>query len=189
VGDEVSVSPESSDLDVPRDSLRVLAERVRDRIIDLPFAMTPDYSAGESRDPCTVLTRDEAESVLGRLVVAPYRAANGGPLAYPNGTSCAYFTARHHVLVLTPRWSGGRSALAATRGVGAVIASVVSDPEAQSADTIEGTWDETAITPDGRVELRTGDRSLEIEYLSSSVGESDALRLARLAMARLKAMR
>ena len=73
----------TADVRVPRDSLRALAARVRDRITDLPFAMPAEGRERESTDPCTLLTREEAESVLGKLVVAPYRSAFGGPLADP----------------------------------------------------------------------------------------------------------
>src|SRR5207253_2312364 len=104
----VSISKLAPDLDVPREKLAEVAARVRDRIQDLPFPMNADYSAPESRDPCTLLTHGEAEAVLGKLIVPPYRTANGGPLAYANGKSCAYYTAGHHVLILTPHWSNGR---------------------------------------------------------------------------------
>ncbi len=72
------------------DVLAALAVRVRDRITDLPF-IHPDAATEvpSGPDPCSVLTRDEAEAVLGPLVVAPYRAREGGALADPGGGSCA----------------------------------------------------------------------------------------------------
>ena len=175
----------TADVRVPRDSLRALAARVRDRITDLPFAMPAEGRERESTDPCTLLTREEAESVLGKLVVAPYRSANGGPLADPTGASCAYYSAKHHVLVVTPFRSGGKKRLATTRVIGEVMGAMAADSEAAAADTIEGSWDETAISRDGRLLLRKDDRAIELEYETSSTDKAGALKLGRIAIERL----
>ena len=61
-----------------------LAARVRDRIPDLPFA-NPNASvaaaASPGPDPCSIITRPEAEAVLGPLVVEPYRVGEPEPFA------------------------------------------------------------------------------------------------------------
>jgi hypothetical protein len=186
---DVTVIPETYELKVPREKLRELTARVRDRIPDLPFAARSDAYQADGPDPCTVLTREEAESVLGKLVVAPYRSANDGPLAIANGKSCAYFTKGHHVLIVRPHWSDGKSELAATRGIGGLVGAVVNDSEAQSADTIEGAWDETAVSVDGRLVLRKGDRAVEIEYETSSTDKAGALRLGKIMIERLASAR
>ena len=175
----------TADVRVPRDTLRELAARVRDRIPDLPFAMPADFHPQASPDPCTLLTREEAEAVLGKLVVAPYRSGDGGPLAHPNGESCAYHSAKHHVFVITPHRSGGKKELDLTRVIGGVMDAMVSDSEAAAADTIEGTWDETAISRDGRLLLRKDDRAIELEFETSSTDKAGALRLGKVAIARL----
>ena len=175
----------TADVRVPRDSLRALAVRVRDRIPDLPFAMPAEGRTTSSEDPCTLLTRDEAESVLGKLVVAPYRSGDGGPLADPNGASCAYHSARHRVFVVTPFRSDGKKQLARTRVIGEVMGAMASDSEAAAADTIEGAWDETAISRDGRLLLRKDDRAVELEYETSSTDKAGALKLGKIAIERL----
>ncbi|PYP80382.1 MAG: hypothetical protein DMD35_04555 [Gemmatimonadetes bacterium] len=182
---DVTAIPETSELRVPSEKLRELTARVRDRIPDLPFPSRDNVYQQTEADPCTLLTGEEAESVLGKLVVAPYRSASDGPLALSNGRSCAYFTARHHALIVRPYWSDGKFDLAATRGVGGLMSRVVSDSEAQSADTIEGPWDETAISVDGRLVLRKGDRAVEIEYETSSTDKAGALRLGKIMVERL----
>ncbi|MEO5894344.1 MAG: hypothetical protein ABIS06_01440, partial [Vicinamibacterales bacterium] len=72
--------------DVPREPMRALAERVRDRIPDLPFPVTNPYQViqlGPAKDPCSLLTRQEAEAVLGPLAIEPYRSSsNWPPLAH-----------------------------------------------------------------------------------------------------------
>lgn len=181
----ITVTPEARDMALPKERMRALAARVRDRIPDLPFPMPADYSGSSSPDPCVLLTRQEAESVLGPLIVAPYRTANKGPLAYPGGASCAYFTRQHHVLILTPHWSGGQSELKTMRGIGGIVGRVANDPEAQSADTIEGPWDDLAMDLDGSLAMLKGDRLLEVQYLMASTDEAGALKLARIALDRL----
>ncbi len=186
---DVTVIPETNELKVPRERLRDLTTRVRDRIPDLPFAAPSDVYQAAGPDPCAVLTREEAESVLGKLVVAPYRSANDGPLANASGKSCSYYTKGHHVLIVQPHWSEGRSAIEATRVVGGLVGKVLNDSEAQSADTIEGTWDETAVGADGSLVLRKGDRAVEIEYETSSTDKAGALRLGKLMIERLSQAR
>jgi hypothetical protein len=177
------------DVPVPREKLRELTVRVRDRVPDLPFALPAgvplDAQPAGSGDPCTLLTREEAESVLGKLVVAPYRSGNGGPLAQPGGGSCSYHTAKHHVLVVTPYRSGGKRQLDANRMIGGALDVMVADTEAAAADTIEGTWDETGLSRDGRLLLRKDDRAVELEYETSSTDQAGALRLGRILIERL----
>ena len=186
---DVGVIPETYELRVPREKLRELTARVRDRIPDLPFAAEADAGKAYGPDPCTVLTREEAESVLGKLVVAPYHSENDGPLAIANGESCSYYTKGHHVLIVRPHWSDAKSELAATRGIGGLVGAVVNDSEAQSADTIEGSWDETAVSVDGRLLLRKGDRAVEIEYETSSTDKAGALRLGKIMIERMASAR
>jgi hypothetical protein len=186
---QVTLIAQSYEVRVPREKLNELTARVRDRIPDLPFAAQSDPYEEPSPDPCAVLTREEAESVLGKLVVAPYRSVDDGPLAAPNGRTCSYFTPRHHALIVKPIWSDGKSELAMTRGIGGLMSIVVNDSEAQTADTIEGSWDETAVSADGRLLLRKGDRAVEIEYETSSTDKAGALRLGKIMIERLAAAR
>jgi hypothetical protein len=186
---DVTLIAQSYEVRVPKDKLNELTARVRDRIPDLPFAARSDPYEEPSPDPCTVLSREEAESVLGKLVVAPYRSVDDGPQAAPNGRTCSYYTARHHALIVKPYWSDGKSELAMTRGIGGLMSVVVNDSEAQTADTIEGSWDETAVSADGRLLLRKGDRAVEIEYETSSTDKAGALRLGKIMIERLAAAR
>lgn len=167
--------------------LAALATRVRDRIPDLPF-VDPNQSSEVpgGRDPCSVLSREEAEAVLGKLVVAPYRVDEDGALADAGGASCAYYTGKHRALVVTPHFAGGADALRGVRGGGAGLGAVgIVDREAEGADTLEGPWDEVAIGVDGELAMRKGDRMLEIAYLTSSTDMAGAIRLARPALRRL----
>jgi hypothetical protein len=182
----VSITPIASDFDLPRDKLETLAVRVRDRIPDRPFPMVGNPPK-DTHDPCALITRQEAEKILGALVVPPYRSADDGPFAYDGGPSCVYYTSGHHVLIVTPHWSDGKVAFGASRGIGSLVASVARDGEAQAADTLEGPWDQAATGPDGRLAFLKGERSLEVSYRASSTDKAGAVKLVRMAIPRLVA--
>jgi hypothetical protein len=183
----VTVTVALEHLQLPADSVREMAARVRDRIPDRPFAYPaahPSASPPSGRDPCSVLTRAEAETVLGKLVVPPFRTHEGSPLADPGGSSCAYFTSGHRVLVLTPEWTFGKLSVNAERLVGDAIAQVANLP-GPVADTLEGSWDEAALGASGDLILLKGSRSLTIGYLMSSTDAGGAIKLAGPALKRL----
>ena len=172
------------------DVLAALAGRVRDRIPDLPFVYASvGTAAPRGPDPCSVFSREEAQGVLGPLVVAPYRVREGGALADPGGRSCAYYTGRHRALVLTPHFSNGAGEMRFIRARGGLGAVGVVDRAAEAADTLEGPWDEVAIGVYGQLALLTGDRMLEIAYLTSSTDLAGAIRLAGPALRRLASAR
>jgi hypothetical protein len=178
---------------VPTEKMETLATRIRDRMPDRPYAT--DHQPGDAemltgiadRDPCSLLTRTEAEAVLGKLLVVPYRSAEESPLAFGRGVSCAYYTAGHHALVVSAGWTDGRTTFGMLRGVGSLVGTVMSDREAEAADTLEGPWDASAIGLDGQLAVLKGDRLLQIGYLASSTGAAGAVRLARVAVERLAA--
>jgi hypothetical protein len=171
--------------EVSHEQTVAIANRIREAIPDLPFPATrPSNPVGP--DPCILLSVQEVEAVLGKLVVAPYRSDEETPLAMEKGKSCSYFTAGHHALVLTPTWEYGGRALELMRGVGGLVSSVAPELKADAIDTLEGDWEEAgtdAMT--GQLYFLTGDRLLEVGYLVSSTDANGAARLARIATGRL----
>lgn len=183
----VQVAVQGKAPDVPRELMQTLAARVRDRVPDLPFPATNTYQVmqlGEQKDPCGLLTRAEAEAVLGKLVVDPYRSSSYyPPLAHPKGHSCAYFTAGHHVFVLTPRWEDGKQDFAMEKGIGGLVGMVM--PKDQIT-VIKGPWDKAQISNmTGTLQFLKGDRLLEVNYMTSSTDRKGAVKLAAQAMQRL----
>lgn len=171
-------------------TMATLAARVRDRIPDLPFpARNPAASMPPGPDPCAVLSRAEAEAVLGPLVVGPYRVRQGGALADPRGESCAYYSGNHRALVLTPHFTDGAGEMRSVRARGGLGLAGVVDRAAEGADTLEGPWDEIAIGVYGQLAMLKGSRMLEIAYLTSATDIPGAIRLARSALPRLAAAR
>lgn len=175
-------------LGVPPDTLEALARDILGRVPDLPF---PDPAAdlatapGPGPDPCSLLTREEAEEELGPLLVPPFRAREETPQVDPAGARCAYHTAGHRVLLLTPEWTYGRSTLDAARIGGGLVGMAVDVPGV-NADTLAGSWDDAATdAATGDLIFVSGSRSLTVSYLMSSADAAAAIRLAERALARL----
>jgi hypothetical protein len=183
----VRVAVRLQQLRIPPDTVVAIASRVRDRIPDVPIAHpAADHSpqAAAGHDPCSVLTREEAEAVLGKLVVAPFRTKERTPLADPAGRSCGYLTAGHRVLVLTPTWEYGRTELDAARMVGGVVRQVANLPGIEG-DTLEGPWDDAVVDLSGELLLLKGAHALGMRYEMSSTNAAGAIRLAEPALKRL----
>ena len=178
--------------DVPREAIPVLAARVRDRIPDLPFAVTNPYQVVESgdSDPCSLLTRAEAEAVLGPLAIDPYRASSEWPpLAHGQGHACAYYTPGHRVFVLSPTWIGGAQTFNLEKGIGGFIEKSISaaggTASTQEFMVIKGPWDQTHVGMTGQLLFLKGDRLLQVHYLTSRAALGDAVKLAAVAMRRM----
>jgi hypothetical protein len=171
--------------EVTREQAVVLANRIREKVADLPF---PAEGSGlpPSPDPCVLVTAREAEAVLGKLVVPPYRSDDGTPLAIENGNSCSYLTAGHHALVLKPTWEYGGTAYEATR-MGTILEKIAPALHNDAADTLDnGPWEEAgANSATGELYFLKGDRFLELGYLTSSTDMNGAVRLASIALGRL----
>lgn len=184
-------------LELGSDKLGALAAAVLDRLPDGPItlpldpdlaaltAMNPDTrkSAPTSPDPCTLLTRAEAEAVLGPLSVAPYRSAKDSALATPQGESCSYYTTRHRALVITPEWSGGKMLFGIVRGLSGVTGSVRGGSTA--APTGTGPWEKITVDGTDSLVFLKGDRMLTLQYRTSTADKDAALRLAAQAVTRL----
>jgi hypothetical protein len=196
----VAVSVMSLTPDLPAARTAALATRVRDAIPDLPFPFPRDpdleriaRAAGRpldaeptGPDPCALLSRDQVEPVLGKLVVPPYRSADDSPLAVKNGGSCSYFTAGHRAFTIKPHWNSGKMIFGMAKGVGGVVGSVAPDDTAAAADTLEGPWEEAAANGStGQLYFLKQDRMLEINFVTSSTDRGGAVRLARAAMEKL----
>ena len=169
-----------------------IADRIRTSIPDLPYTsevppgMLRVDGLGADHDPCGLLTVAEAEKVVGKLVVAPYRAQEGSNLVHEQGSSCAYFTAGHRALVITPTWEYGGMEVEAIHGVGGLIGQIAPALLESPADTLDEEWEEVgADATTGELYFLQGERLLKVGYLTSSTDANGAVRLARLAMRRL----
>ena len=181
----VRISVQAKAPDVPREQMRALAERVRDRVPDLPFAVTNPYQIiqlGTVGDPCSLLTKAEVEAVLGPLAAEPYRSSsNWPPLAHGKGFACAYFTPGHHVFVVSPTWSGGGDIFKIEKGIGGLVGIVVPKEE---MTVMKGPWDAAQVGMTGALQFLKGEKLLEVHYRTSRATRGDAIKLAATAMKR-----
>ena len=149
---------------------------------------TAAQAVAPNHDPCALLTRSEAEAVLGKLAAAPYRSKQDTTEAAPTGPTCTYPTAGGHAFLVTPEWWYGKMTLDTQRMITGLARLVTNLPGVVAADTLEGQWDDVVVGMDGELVFRKGARALTISYLKSSADASGAIRLSRSALKRLAAV-
>jgi hypothetical protein len=196
----IGVQVDRGSFEIPDDKARQLAAAARDKMADRPFANPRDPMLDSLRilagspaerppqgpDPCALLTRAEAEAVLGPLTVPPYRSAGGTPLWDAYGDSCSYFTGNgHRALTILPTWSQGQMTFKMVAGMGGAAANVSGVDAGLAADTLEGPWDDVMQDMHGMLRFLKGDRMLEVSWVASSTDRAGALRLAAAAVGRL----
>jgi hypothetical protein len=183
----VRVSVQAEAPDVPKEVMQRLAAAVRDRIPDLPFKTDNPYQiiqfGASDKNPCDLLTRAEAEAVLGPLVVEPYRASSQHPpLALAEGHACSYYTKGHRVFSVIPTWSDGDETFNIEAGVGGLMSQVLP----QEMVVFKGPWDKAQPSRgSGALLFLKGERLLEVHYMGSSTDRGGAVKLAAAAMRRL----
>ena len=172
---------------VPGDSIVRLATLVRDRVPDLPMA-SPEaanrFGPSDERDACILITRAEAEAVLGPLAMPPYRSDHDSPNADPGGAGCSYYLGNHRVFTIDPTWEQGKILFRMAAGMGQKITSVLGS-KGESADTLDGTWDQATAGADGTLYFLKGDSMLTVSYRTAAIDAPKAVRLATIAVGRL----
>jgi hypothetical protein len=147
---------------------------------------SPAEPPPQGPDPCALLTRAEAEAVLGPLTVPPYRSAGDSPLWDANGESCSYFTGNgHRALTIWPTLSQGQMTFRMAAGMGAAAATVTGVDAGMAADTLDGPWDDVMQDMHGMLRFLKGDRMLEVTWVTSNADRAGALRLSAIALGRL----
>jgi hypothetical protein len=167
------------------DQGKALAGAVLDGIPDLPFTndMADPGAKSEDPNPCSLITRAEAEAELGPLTMAPFRSRENSAIAHGNGSSCAYYTGKHRALVVTPTYSDGAMKYKMMSGVGSMVSSVLGG--AKAPDTLDGPWDQISTGTTGALTLLKGDKMVEMQYKSSTADYEHAVKLARAAATKL----
>jgi hypothetical protein len=161
-----------------------LAAAMVDRIPDLPFTADPaDLTAPpHDPDPCALITRQEAEAVLGPLAVAPYRSRKNTALVYGSGPSCSYFTGKHRALVVTPMYRLGADMFRMMGGADRLVEAKLGGTAAP--DTLEGAWDQLGLGSDGTLHVLKGDKMLSLQFKASAANFDKAVMLVRSALTR-----
>jgi hypothetical protein len=167
------------------DKALALVTTMLDRIADLPFVLNQEDAAVPARDPdpCRLVTRAEAEAVLGPLIVAPYRSRKATALAYGSGGSCSYYSAHHRALVLTPKESHGAQLFGMLGGAEAKVARQLHKPG--SIDAATGDWDQMSMGVDGALHALKGDKMLSVQFITSPADQAATAKLLALTLPRL----
>ena len=197
----VTITVTAQSLEIPRAKLEALAARVLGQVSDQPYQSPVDTALAKliaesgdddprkssDPDPCTLVTTAEAEAVLGRLTVPPYRSAGQAPLADAYGASCSYYTGKHRAFTIEPTWAGGRTKFGMAKAAGGMAALVLGNERA-SSNAAAGPWsDASSSGTTGALYFLDADRMLEVHYRTSSTGRDGAVRLAKIAMRRMVA--
>jgi hypothetical protein len=162
-----------------------LANAIVDSIPDLPFTNDPaDPNAlSEDPDPCSLITRAEAEKELGPLTMAPFRSRENSAIAHGNGSSCTYYTGKHRALVVTPSFEKGQMKFKMMGGLGNMSSRVLGG--AKAPDTLDGPWDQISTSALGALTMLKGDKMIEMQYKASPADWAHAVNLARAAATRM----
>ena len=167
------------------DEGKALAGAVLDAIPDLPFTndLADPNAASKDPNPCSLITRAEAEAELGPLTMAPYRSRENSAIAHGNGASCSYYTGKHRAFVVNPTFERGAMQYKMMSGVGSLVSGVLGG--AKAPDTLDGPWDQISTNATGSLTLLKGDKMIEMQYKSSTADYAHAVKLARAAATKL----
>ena len=95
-------------------------------------------SAAGGNDPCTLVSRAEAEGLLGPLRHDPFRVNSGGNrVPEPNGGACFYEAANGRRVIMDVDWKDGQMGMRVV-GMGGRLAEQVITTDTGQADTLEG---------------------------------------------------
>lgn len=139
-------------------------------------------AAGGRRDPCALLTRAEAEQVLGPLRDDPYRV-DGSESPSPGGAACRYETPVGRHVTMDVTFDGAQLGMRAIT-LGVQIASPVFGSDSAQLASLRGHWDEMHVIP-GHLMVRKGDAMVDVGYHGSRAGLAGAARLADEALGRI----
>jgi len=135
------------------------------------------------KDPCILVSRADAEALLGPLATNPYRAGDDGK-ADPAGPNCFYRGVSGRGVSIHPEYSGGKTAMKMMAFGGPLTGQVLRD-QSRKADALQGNWDEQRWNPPSRLSVIKGDTLIEVDVAGANIGVEGAGKLATVAVNRL----
>lgn len=158
---------------VSLDSVEKILVKMRDAMLDLPRTALIPGSVADENDPCSLVSRGEAESILGTLAVPPYESRDLSAFADTKGTGCSFYTKNHRVLSIRPWWSHGAAVfnvIGATKPIASPIVNNFNE------------WEKAASDPVGNFYFLKGDRLLGVTWKTSTTDQDGAIKIAAIAM-------
>lgn len=143
-------------------------------------------TAPETKNPCALLTANEAEAALGPLAGPPFRAnENGTP--NPNGDTCRFETAAFRAVDLQVEWNDGGRSFKIMNMVSGVVSNggLKGVFKTQEGTTITGEWDEARLNNCCEFLALRGEQLVKIAFGASRATVEQAAKLADAAVQRL----
>lgn len=142
-----------------------------------------ESSGGGGEDPCTLVSRAEAEQILGPLRHDPWRVGGTSREAAPNGDHCYYEARSGRRVIMDVDWKDGKMEMQVLGMMGRLVEQAIPTDTGQ-ADTLEGRWDELRMLPGDNLYARKGDQLVSIDYNGSGIGLIGAARWVHIALGR-----
>jgi hypothetical protein len=141
-------------------------------------------SANDRGDPCSLVSRAEAEQILGPMRHDPYRVAGPNREPAPTGSYCFYETQKGRRVVMDVDWKDGIMEMKVLGMAGRLVEQAIPTDSGQ-ADTLEGRWDELRMLPGDNLYARKGDQLVSLDYLGSGIGLIGAAKWVHIALGRM----
>lgn len=136
------------------------------------------------QDPCTLVSRAEAEQILGPMRHDPYRVSGPNRDPAPTGSYCFYEARNGRRLVMDVDWKDGKMAMKIVAMGGSMVEQVISTDSGQ-ADTLEAHWDELRMLPGNNLYARKGDQMVSLDYNGARIGLIGAAKFVNIALDRM----
>jgi len=140
-------------------------------------------AGGKGNDPCSLVSRAEAEQILGPLRHDPYRVSGPNRDPAPAGSYCFYETKNGRRLVMDVDWTDGKMGMKVLGMMGSLVEQVISTDSGQ-ADTLDGRWDELRMLPGDNLYARKDDQMVSVDYVGTGIGLIGAAKFVNIALGR-----
>lgn len=140
-------------------------------------------SSNDRKDPCTLVSRAEAEQILGLLRHDPWRVGGTNREAESNGGYCYYEARNGRRVIMDVEWTDGKMGMQVLGMMGRLVEQAIPTDSGQ-ADTLEGRWDELRMLPGNNLYARKGDQLVSIDYNGSGIGLIGAAKWVHIALGR-----
>lgn len=142
-----------------------------------------ESSGSVGEDPCTLVSRAEAEQILGPMRHDPYRVSGPNREPAPGGSYCYYESRNGRRVVMDVDWKDGIQEMKVLGMMGRLVEQAIPTDTGQ-ADTLEGRWDELRMLPGDNLYARKGDQLVSIDYNGSGIGLIGAAQWVHIALGR-----
>ena len=140
-------------------------------------------ASNDRGDPCTLVSRAEAERILGPMRHDPYRVSGPNRDPAPSGSYCYYEARNGRRVVMNVDWKDGVMEMKVLGMMGRLVEQAIPTDSGQ-ADTLEGRWDELRMLPGDNLYARKGDQLVSIDYIGSGIGLIGAAKWVNIALGR-----